>query len=136
MNLTQFFAKLGAPLKNSRWSWGGVRQHDNTVFLRVWEDRITERDGSCYMQLSHLEKYGEGRGNLGYMERLDHIQRIDAGAKCYMVICVAKDPIGTPREILDFKKDYLFLGGKPTRDEYGNWIIEIKDKYVPVNSVT
>jgi hypothetical protein len=31
------FEKLGAPLKNTVWSWGGVRA-DGAIFLRVWED--------------------------------------------------------------------------------------------------
>ena len=38
MSLTQFFDQLGAPLANSRWSWGAQRARDGVVFMRVWQD--------------------------------------------------------------------------------------------------
>ena len=123
MRLTQFFKKLGSPLKNPRWSWGGVRD-DGTVILRVWQDRKIKRDTTHYMQLSHLEKYGEGQDNLGYMERLSHIKLIEDGAKCYMVMCLAKDSEGSPREILSFNKNNLFLGGRLEKID-SEWFIEI-----------
>ncbi|WP_338126449.1 hypothetical protein [Pseudomonas luteola] len=133
MSLTQFFEKIGAPLKNPRWSWGAVRE-DGTVILRVWQDRKIKHDGSHYMQLSHLQKYGEGQDNLGYMERLDHIQLIKSGAKCYMVMCLAKDPKTSPREILSFNKSKLFLGGKLCEID-SDWFIEIAAS-IPVQSAT
>ncbi len=37
MSITAMFENLGAPLANSRWSWGGVRQ-DGAVVLRVWQN--------------------------------------------------------------------------------------------------
>ncbi|WP_312301400.1 hypothetical protein [Stutzerimonas nitrititolerans] len=89
MSLTQFFAKIGAPLKNPRWSWGGVRE-DGTVILRVWQDRKIKHEGAHYMQLSHLQKYGEGQDNLGYMERLEHIKFIQSGAKCSWLCVLPK----------------------------------------------
>lgn len=135
MSLTRFFAKTGAPLKNSRWSWGAVRE-DGTVILRVWQDRKRKinNDGPHYMQLSHLQKYGEGQDNLGYMERLDHIQLIKTGAKCYMVMCLAKDADSSPREIKSFNKNILFLGGE-LREIDSDWFIEIAAS-IPVQSAT
>lgn len=133
MSLTQFFAKIGAPVKNPRWSWGGVRE-DGAVILRVWQDRKIKYDGAHYMQLSHLQKYGEGQGNLGYLERLDHIQRIKDGARCYMVMCLAKDLDSSPREIRSFNKNNLFLGGKLVEIDY-DWFIEISAS-IPAQSVT
>ncbi|MNB77590.1 hypothetical protein PS726_01829 [Pseudomonas fluorescens] len=129
MNLTQFFAKIGAPLKNPRWSWGGIRE-DGTVVLRVWQDRKIKHDGAHYMQLSHLQKYSEGQDNLGYMERLDHINRIKDGARCYLVICLAKDPDSSPREIRSFNKNNLFLGGKLVEIDH-DWFVEISTS-IPV----
>jgi len=133
VSLTQFFAKIGVPLKNSRWSWGGVRE-DGTIILRVWQDRKIKHDGAHYMQLSHLQKYGEGQDNLGYMERLEHIKLIQNGAKCYMVMCLAKDPASSPREIQSFNKNNLFLGGKLCEID-SDWFIEIAAS-IPVQSAT
>jgi len=133
VSLTQFFEKIGAPLKNPRWSWGSVRE-DGTVVLRVWQDRKIKHDGTHYMQLSHLQKYSKGQDNLGYMERLDHIKRIKDGARCYMVMCLAKDPDSSPREIRSFNKNNLFLGGKLVEIDQ-DWFIEISAS-IPVQSAT
>jgi hypothetical protein len=61
MSLSTFFTKLGAPLANVRWSWGSVRP-DGSVVLRVWQDRTKKLDDKLCVQLTHLEKYGDGRG--------------------------------------------------------------------------
>ncbi|MCY1378080.1 hypothetical protein D9M69_656860 [compost metagenome] len=100
--------------------------------LRVWQDRKIKHDGAYYMQLSHLQKYGEGQDNLGCMERLEHIQRIKKGAKCYMVMCLAKDPLSSPRAIQSFNKNNLFLGGTLIEID-SDWFIEIAQS-VPVAS--
>ncbi|MOA66965.1 hypothetical protein D3C78_1939260 [compost metagenome] len=68
------------------------------------------------------------------MERLDHIQLIKNGAKCYMVMCLAKDPDSSPREILSFNKNNLFLGGE-LREIDSDWFIEIAAS-IPVQSAT
>ncbi|PRA59730.1 MULTISPECIES: hypothetical protein [Pseudomonas] len=134
MNLTQFFKILGSPLKNPRWSWGGIRD-DGAVILRVWQDRKVKRDTTHYMQLSHLQKYGEGQDNLGYMERLSHIELIKGGAKCYMVMCLAKNSNATPREILSFNKDDLFLGGELIEIE-SDWFIAIAGKVSAIDFIS
>ncbi len=133
MSLSNFFIKLGAPLKNVRWSWGSIRQ-DGAIFLRVWQDRKIKLDGAYYMQLTHLQKYGEGQDNLGYMERLEHVQKIKDGSKCYMVMCLAKDSNSSPREILSFNKNNIFVGGRMVEID-SDWWIEILAS-VPVQSVT
>lgn len=43
MNLNRFFTdRLGAQLKNSRWSWGAIDPLNNRVYLRVWQDAMQE----------------------------------------------------------------------------------------------
>lgn len=113
MTISKFFEKLGAKLKNIVWSWGAVRG-DGSVVLRVWQHRTKKIDGVSYVQLTHLEKYGDGRGadNLGYSERLDHVGRIRNGAKCYMVMCRVRDPDASPAEIQSFNKESVFIGGR------------------------
>jgi len=51
VNRSTFFAWLGAPLVNSRWSWGAVRPTDGTVFLLVWQDRMAEVGGARLVQV-------------------------------------------------------------------------------------
>lgn len=135
MVISKFFAALKAPLKNVRWSWGAVRPYDGKVFLRVWDDRTMELNGHSYVQLTHLEKYGykPGAKNLGYAERLRHVQMIRGGANSYLIICVPTIPHGTPRKIRGFSEDFLHEGGNLINHD-GDYWIEI-GKRVSVASV-
>lgn len=130
MSLTSFFESIGAPLANSRWSWGAVRT-DGTVVLRVWQDRTARRHGKFLVQVTHLEKYGDGRGldNLGYAERMKHVELIRKGARAYLVMCLAKDPSvhHAPREIKSFNSKELFVGGSLHAMDGETWI-EIIDR--------
>ena len=122
MSLTQHFKKLGAPLKNSRRSWGAVRASDNAVFLRVWQDQKIRIDGKSYMMLTHHNAYVGNEGSPGYKERLDHVRLAMAGARVYMTMCIVRDPAETPRKIKSFIEENVFLGGKIVEHEGDSWI--------------
>ena len=134
MSLSKLFVKLGAPLANVRWSWGSVRP-DGTVVLRVWQDRTKKFEEKSFVQLTHLEKYGDDRGsdNHGYSERLHHVQLIRNGANAILVMCLAKNPTASPREILSFNREDVFIGGS-LRDVDGDTWIHLANR-VPIKSV-
>lgn len=125
-SISQFFSALGAPLHMLRQSWGAERT-DGAVFLRVWQDRCETHQGIRYVQLTHLEKYGGDSSNFGYSERLRHVQKVREGAKCYLVMCLAKDPKASPREIKKPNRDFVFVGGVLKQFD-SEWWIEIADK--------
>lgn len=128
MSLTDLFKKIGAPLANQRWSWGATRQ-DGSVVLRVWQDRKEKIDGRWCMMIAHHEKYIDNEKSLGYQERLAHIESIKAGAKCYMIMCLAKDVDASPRGIQSFNQKDIFVGGKVI-EHNGNTYIELSDRHV------
>src|SRR5687768_5825819 len=111
MSISDFFKKLGAPLKNTRWSWGAIRPADEAVFLRVWQDRKIVRERVIYMMVTHHEKYANDEAALGYQERMQHVSKLRAGSRCYMVMCLAKNPNASPRKIRSFDHDRIFVGG-------------------------
>lgn len=125
-SITQFFSALGAPLRMVRQSWGAVRT-DGAVFLRVWQDGCEKRDGIRYVQLTHLEKYGGDSSNFGYTERRRHVDLIREGAPCYLVMCLAKDPAASPRDIKSFNGETVFVGGALNQFD-GDWWIELAGK--------
>jgi len=89
MSLSSLFNRLGAPLHNNRWSWGAVRANDGSVFLRVWQDESKVINGKRFMRITANEYFqNNDPNNLGYQERLKHIQQIQTGAKSYMIVCV------------------------------------------------
>jgi hypothetical protein len=109
MSITAMFEQLGAPLANPRWSWGGVRQ-DGSVMLRVWQNETKRIDGRTHVQLTHYAEFVGREDNYGYQERLRHVNQIQTGVRCYMVMCEAKEPKAVPRKIKDFDKDVLVAG--------------------------
>ena len=120
-SITQFFGALGAPLRMVRQSWGAVRA-DGAVFLRVWQDRCEQHDGIRYVQLTHLEKYGSDSSSFGYTERQRHVDLIQKGAPCYLVMCRVKDPDASPRDIKSFNGDAVFVGGALRQFDGDCWI--------------
>ncbi|MNY65677.1 hypothetical protein D3C86_2029870 [compost metagenome] len=77
--------------------------------------------------MTHLEKYGGDSSNFGYKERLSHVQKIRDGAQCYLVMCLAKDPEASPRDIKSFNRDAVFVGGVLKQFD-SDWWIELAGK--------
>lgn len=120
MSISSLFSRLGAPLSKSRWSWGAVRPSDGAVFLRVWQDHKFIQDGRMHMQVDRHTV--DEVGSLGLQERLKHIERIRAGAPCFMVMCRAQDVHVVPRKIQDFDDIDLFVGGDIVEKDGAIWV--------------
>ena len=107
---TAMFRKLRAPLTNQFWSWGAVRE-DGTVFLRVWQDERYPKNGKHFVRLINHAAYAGNAANLGYQERLRHLQMIKDGAPAYLILCKAVDTNARPREIASFdEREVVKLG--------------------------
>jgi hypothetical protein len=123
MNMRDLFKKLGAPLRNFRWSWGAVRRSDGVVFLRVWEDdRIWRKDREFVRLLANGKIRRNHPGNLGYRERLTHVKLVRHSHPCYMIMCVAVDPGAIPRKVAYFNNEELFPGGELIDFRGGSWL--------------
>ena len=133
MSISSLFAKLGAALHNPRWSWGAVRASDGAVFLRVWQDRKVVNNRIPVMMITHHEKFADDSENLGYQERLKHVELIRLGAKCYMVMCVAENPSASPRNIKSFNDKEVFIGGDLCEMDGDTWV-KVKER-VPISDI-
>jgi hypothetical protein len=132
MSITAMFEKIGAPLANSRWSWGGVRQ-DGAVVLRVWQDEKRRINDKWHIQLTNHTAFVGNESNLGYQERLQHIAQIRAGATCFMVMCEQRDKLEVPRVIKEFNDRELFCAGELVEQD-GDWWVPIADRK-PVSQI-
>ena len=125
MKINQFFQeKLGANVKNPRWSWGAFDPLANRVFLRIWEDQIKNHDKG-----KRVEIYWKNFTvkSAGFNERLEHIQTIKDGAEGIGLICQVEDPSPHgPRKIKSFTESPLFKLGKITEDD-GHIYAQIED---------
>jgi hypothetical protein len=129
MTLTELSAYLGAPLTNTRWSWGAVRETDGTVFLRVWQDEGQRIDGRNFTRISANAFFlANDPTNLGYMERSRHIELIRGGARSYMIMCWGRDTEGGLSEILGFDDRELFVGGELIEIDGEFWLQRVGRK--------
>jgi hypothetical protein len=122
MSKSSFFAHLGAPLRNARWSWGAQRELDGVVFLCVWQDLKFVEDGRIHMLIERPAGPGDFVANPGHAERKRHIESVRAGAPCFLVMCTASDAAAKPRKIQFFNQDELFVGGALVDRDGDTWI--------------
>lgn len=106
--ISTFFSKtLGAPLINSRWSWGATNDRTGALFLRVWSDDRRIIDGIDRVRILGLDWKGS---SLGYDERVRHVDSMRTGTVTYGVLCVAQDLGSTgPRRIAEFDRHNLLV---------------------------
>jgi hypothetical protein len=122
MSLSVFFSRLGAPLRNPRWSEGAVRDSDGAVFLRVWQDEKFVENRRPYMRLTHCLDYADRPGHYGHQERIRHVQLVSRGAPCYMVMCRTDEPTATPRSLRCFNNLDVFAGAELRKHEGDFWL--------------
>lgn len=132
MSISNVFTKLNAPLRNNRWSWGSVREEDETIFLRVWQDGHKKINDKKYVWISRKQPKS---GDIGEKERLEHVLLIkNKSYKCYMIMCVAENIQASTRKIKSFNKKELFIGGEIVDLDDSYWI-EIPMQRVPIQKL-
>jgi hypothetical protein len=133
MTLTNFFAYLGAPLVNQRWSWGAIRPSDGAVFLRVWQDEQRKIEGNWFAQVTFTKSFAENTPSLGYAERSAHVESIRDGKPSFMVMCVARDTEASPRQVANFNRDDIFVGGRLIEVDNDCWLERVNR--LPVSAI-
>ena len=121
MTQTQYFEWLGAPLVNTRWSWGAVRS-DGVIFLRAWQDETSIIDGKRHILVAQHLSFVDDQSNLGYRERMVHVELIRQGAKCFIVMVEADLALLPTRVIKDFNSDEVFSTGLIRQNGGDEWI--------------
>ena len=122
MNQTEFFERLGAPLENSRWSWGAVRRGDGAVFLKVWRDLMRMHNGSRVAQVTFHARFRADPGNFRHQRRLQHVEFVQGGAACYLIECEVVDPGAEPRRVKWFNSQEIFPGGQVVEIDGDLWV--------------
>jgi hypothetical protein len=131
MSVTRFFERLGAPLANTRWSWGARRASDGAVFLRVWQSEKLIEGGRLHFLVLGDSDENAPAPRLGYNERLKHLEAVRNGAPCYLVMCMARDTAAAQWKIAGFEEESVFLAGRLVQKGRQLWIEALGRKTVP-----
>jgi hypothetical protein len=128
VTITNFFKHLGAPLKNLNWSWGAQRKEDGTIFLRVWNDE-TRKDGRGeWAQVAW--RVGDFSSSPGHNERMKHLELVQSGAPCFLVLLDADDITAKRRTIRRYEDRIVGVGGEIKTDGDKTWIHIVRMKLV------
>lgn len=134
MSISSLFERLGAPLANSRWSWGSVDSRKGRVFLRAWQDESVLVAGKRYVKLAHHLRYANEPENLGYRERVQQLDAARGGLQAYVIMCKAKDVKARPRTIESYNDKDVFQIGELIEIEGNEWG-EIVDR-IPIRNLS
>lgn len=122
MPISEFFARLGAPLHNLMWSWGAQRKSDGAIFLRAWQDETLTINGTHHVCILNMSLPESILSSNGIKERQQHIEMIRAGAQAYIVMMRAVNTQAIPREIAGFNEKDIFVGGKLLEQDGKIWL--------------
>lgn len=103
--ISKFFADLGFPLRNIRWSWGA--RAGDAIVLRAWQDeyRGRERKVTVLREPAALDL----SESFGVDERIVQLKAIWAGGIAgYAVLAEVRDRAERPRHIKDYRDDVVF----------------------------
>ncbi|HMQ19933.1 MAG TPA: hypothetical protein PKC77_12335 [Sphingopyxis sp.] len=120
MSISALFNRLDAPLTNVQWSWGAQRS-DGSIFLRVWQDETFREGSRTFVRLAKHELFQDDPSNLGYAERLRHLEMLRQGASGYAIMLRAVDPKAYPRSIAGFNKNEVFQLGEICLIDGNEW---------------
>ncbi len=129
--ISQFFADLGFPLRNIRWSWGA--RSGVVVLLRTWQDEYVsrERKVTVLREPAGLQE----TDSFGLDERIVQLKSLWEGEVAgYTVIVEVKDRAARPREIKDYREDVVFAIKRLVARPDGSIAAELSDM-VPVASL-
>lgn len=103
--ISRFFADLGFPLWNIRWSWGSLQ--GNALLLRTWQDEMKFQERRMLVLKSTAA--GHYSDSYGLDERIRHLEALWTGELGgYAVVAEAKDTDAKPRVIGDFRPDGVY----------------------------
>jgi len=132
--ISQFFAGLGFPLRNIRWSWGAKNSDGTALLLRAWDDEYSFKAKAVTL-LREPEQYLTS-DSFGLDERIVQLKQLWAGGMAaYVVIATVKNAEAHPREIKDFREDVVFAVKRLALRGDGAVVAEVNE-LVPVAALS
>lgn len=103
--ISKFFAELGFPFRNIRWSWGA--RAGDAILLRTWQDEYRGRE----LKVTVLQEPAalDLSESFGVDERIVQLKALWGGEVAgYAVLAEVRDRAERPRHIKDYREDVVF----------------------------
>jgi len=107
ISISALYKELGAPLRNSRWSWGAINPLKRTLFLSVWEDQIKLFGERRLVRVTAHADLNR-KTDYGYRERLSHLEAIRGGTQTFLIFCRTKSTTDRRRSLSTVNSRQLF----------------------------
>lgn len=91
---TKVLALGGHYFSNMRWSWGSINHQTKTVILRVWQHesvRLAHSSNNDGINDTIFYAHEDDDKRPANNERLKHLQAVEEGYRCYLLVCIPKD---------------------------------------------
>ena len=108
---SEFFAHLGCPLNNTRWSWAAVSSDGKRALFTIWSDEMRNRQYVLYPTTDRREGMPEEADHrLGAEEiaRIAHYAATTPGVESFGVLTFAKDTTASTRQRATYDDNTVF----------------------------
>ncbi len=126
MTMSGYFKSLNAPLVNRVRSWGAINHTSGDVVFRIWADEKIRGESGLKgrYRLTDFALFADKLMDVGFQERLQHIEIARSKARAFFVLCRAKDETVQPRTIKSFKSDLIGFTNAIVRHNNDWWLEE------------
>lgn len=109
---TQLMDYLGAVQKNIVWSWCAVNEEERKVYLSLWADMRSKRDGKISYVVQEEDWGVDPASGSKSAARKDHDEKLllvfDSGYEAYGYVVEAVDRNASPRKIENTATSFIF----------------------------
>ncbi|ACV34390.1 hypothetical protein [Accumulibacter sp.] len=109
---SDFFAYLGCPLRNTRWSWSAVSADGRRALFTLWSDEVKNRQYVLYptslRRPREIPEEADSRLGAEEIARNAHYAASTPGVEAFGVLTIAKDTNATTRERATYDDSTVF----------------------------
>lgn len=100
-SFSDFFAYLGCPMTNNRWSWSAIATDRSRILFTIWGDEVRDRKYVLYPTSSRrpglIPEDADNRLGAEEIARLAKLAAKNPDIEAYGVLTIAKDTTASTR---------------------------------------
>lgn len=129
-SFSDFFAYLGCPLNNTRWSWSAVSADGRRALFTIWSDEVKNRQYVLYPITQRrpglIAEEADNRLGAEEIARIAHYAATTTGVESYGVLTMAKDTTAQTRARATYDDNTVFRLRIDARD--GKYVAHLVER--------